>query len=236
MPICDPQGSWWKTYEWSIALPNNNTLWTSLHLHLLTSEARHVTAFMLDVHCTAPANSHKCTSYSINRKLPFSVMTLNHNENFRDTLSTTGISLHIGYSSCHPKETIICTLQSGTSSTGANHWRSDLEVWGTSWAPPVMYGRSQPPASFLYIQEKSELILGHRCISIQLQMGNCQCRDKSGTSSHQWDKWASRKNCDFSSGTTTTTSTILRDMLLKLGLSWKIWDRWSPYVIQPLTY
>jgi len=60
------------------------------------------------------------------------------------------------------------------------------------------------------IEIKSELVFGHRCLSVRLQIicsriclriGDqklAQIRDKSGTPSQKRDKWASRENCDFS--------------------------------------
>ena len=125
------------------------------------------------------------------------------------------------------KVTIIWASQSGTN-FGSNHrvrapqaqaiggptWRSG----GALWAPPVGSGAEpRPPAIFSYIQIKSELIFGHRCVSIRLQ--RWANRVKSGTPSKKWDKWASRVNLYFFPETS-----------LKSGLSQKIRDGCSPYL------
>ena len=84
-------------------------------------------------------------------------------------------------------------------------------VWGSVVSYPAGgQAEPRPPVIFSYIQIKSQLIFGHRCVSTRLQ--RWANRDKSGTPSQKQDKWAFRENCDF-----------CRDMSLKIR------DGWSPY-------
>ena len=81
--------------------------------------------------------------------------------------------------------------------TAIRNERQRHELWGASATGGLTLGsgerRELPPplpAIFSYIQIKSELIFGHRCVSIRLQ--RWENRDKSGTPSQKRDKWASR--------------------------------------------
>jgi len=86
--------------------------------------------------------------------------------------------------------TIFWALQSGTSAKGTNCGvQAPQAVW--LWDLGSVVSSPPPlPAIFSYIQIKSELIFGHRCVSIRLQ--RWENRDKSGTPSQKRDKWASR--------------------------------------------
>ena len=97
--------------------------------------------------------------------------------------------------------TIIWAPQSGTSAEGANCMVRAPQaravggptwVWGSVVSSPSGVRGTAPTASdFSYIQIKSELIFGHRCVSIRLQ--RWANRNKSGTLSQKRDKWAFRE-------------------------------------------
>ena len=90
-----------------------------------------------------------------------------------------------------PKVTIILAPQSGSSAEGIScrgefHRHAGTSCWGPTWgsgsimSSPAGSGvEALPPANFLCTQIKSELIFGHQCVSIWLQMGRKKQRSLS---------------------------------------------------------
>ena len=125
--------------------------------------------------------------------------------------------------------TIIWAPQSGRSTEGTScrgqvpQAQSTVgQTWvsgGASWAPPARSGaESRPLAILSYIHSSRQLL-----VFVRWNSAVCQYRDKSGTPSQKWGKWASRENSDFFLGLVVEN----RDCPGK-----EIWDGWSPYFTQ----
>jgi len=86
----------------------------------------------------------------------------------------------------------------GASATGTSRPGSDLGVWGSIVSSPSrVWGGA--PAIISQIQIKSELIFGHRWVSIWLQ--TCANLDKSGAPSQ-------KRNCVFCQDTSLKIGTV----------------------------